>query len=114
MKRAISAKGTYVLDEDELDRLGDLSLTTVLADMASSMEQATQVPTLSWSEHVAAETQTDRTINELLAGAFPASDESSAGEVRAPSDAQVERDSGEETGDLLSPELVFPELHLKR
>jgi len=113
MKPAISAKSTYVLDADELDRLGDLSLTTVIADMADSVEQATQVPTLRWPEDAAAETQSDRTINELLAGAFSASDEPPAGEVRAPYTEQVER-AGKETGDLLAPELMFPELHLKR
>ena len=117
MKRAISAKGTYVLNEDELDRLGDLSLTTVIADLHESLEPSAQEPKPSRSEPVAADTRTDRTINELLAGAFSESDDAFVSEVPSPSasyDTVAALDTDEETGDLIAPELVFPELDLKR
>ena len=114
MKRVISAKGTYVLDEADLEQLGDLSLTSVIADMAKSLESPRQETEPSWSELDAAVTRTDRTINEMLAGAFSTSDEPSADEALAPRNEKVEQDIGEETADLIAPELLFPELHLKR
>lgn len=112
MKPKISAKGTYVFNEDDLNQLGDLSFTSVIADMADSVEQAKRELRQSWCDQAAAATQTDPEINELLEGASAPSDarpNDGAGEP----DLATRSETAEATEDLIDPELVFPELHLK-
>ena len=112
MKSTIRGKRTPTLDEDELRQLKDLSFSAVIADIARSEERSPTDPGRSQREIDLESTHTDRTINELLAGAFsetePGSPEASAASLEAPAP-----EASEATKDLIAPDILFPELTLK-
>lgn len=114
-KPKISAEGTYVFDEDELDQLDELSLTSVIGG-TDTLAQRDQEPVGDLSESETVADQGDSTINELLrdpASDEPANDSSSAtdsvpvlrGDIRRQDDSAVESSE-----DLIAPDLLFPEL----
>jgi len=111
MKPMIRAKRTNALDEHELRQLSDLSFSSVIADIASSEERAPN-DKRSQREIDLESTHTDRTINELLAGAFSESEPADP-RPRIPSAASERPEAAEATGDLIDPNLLFPELTLK-
>jgi len=108
----IRAKRTSALDEDALRDLSDLSFSSVIADIASSEQRAPKDDKRSQREIDLESTHTDRTINELLAGAFSASEPADP-QPRIPSAASERPEAAEATGDLIDPNLLFPELTLK-
>jgi hypothetical protein len=112
MKPMIRAKRTSALDEDALRDLSDLSFSSVIADIASSEQRAPKDDKRSQREIDLESTHTDRTINELLAGAFSASEPADP-QPRIPSAASERPEAAEATGDLIDPNLLFPELTLK-
>jgi hypothetical protein len=112
MKPMIRAKRTNALDEHELRQLSDLSFSSVIADIASSEERAPNDDKRGQREIDLESTHTDRTINELLAGAFSASEPADP-QPRIPSAASERPEAAEATGDLIDPNLLFPELTLK-
>ena len=111
--KSIRAKRTEALDEDDLRQLTDLSFTSVIADIAHSERRANKDEKSSRPEVDLESTHTDRTINELLAGAFSSSDPVSHADPRVRSGGATDPEAAEATGDLIDPDLLFPELHLK-
>ena len=112
MKPTIRAKRTSGLDEDALRQLSDLSFSAVIADIASSEQRASKEDKRSQREIDLESTHTDRTINELLAGALSASEPANP-EPRIRSTASAQPEAPEATRDLIDPNLLFPELTLK-
>jgi hypothetical protein len=105
-KQKVSANGTYVFDPAEIDQLDELSMTTVLSDAinAAARRLEPQPPDLVGSARVG-----DTTINELLGGQLEPND--------APpphSGFPARSEPAEETGDLIDPDLLFPDLPSKR
>ena len=58
-------------------------------------------------------THTDQTINEMLAGSFSNDEPDPSSELRVLPGGTMEPERGDATEDLLSPDLLFPELTLK-
>lgn len=112
MKPKISAKRTPALDEDDLRQLNDLSFTSVIADIARA-ERSHGDPKRSRPEVDLTSTHTDRTINDLLDGALSSSDPVCNAEARVPAGGAANPEKAEATRDLIDPDLLFPELHLK-
>jgi len=113
MKSTIRGKRTPTLDEDELRQLKDLSFSAVIADIARSEERSPTDPGRSQREIDLESTHTDRTINELLAGAFSETEPGSAPEASAASIEAPAPEASEATEDLIAPDILFPELTLK-
>ena len=122
MKPTIRAKRANALDEDELRQLNDLSFTAVMDDMAQSERRGLRQPKTSRREppkpsppeRELEATHTDRTINEMLAGAFASGDEPDpSSELRMLPGGTMKPETDDATEDLLSPDLLFPELTLK-
>ena len=118
----IKAKRPNALDEDELHQLSDLSFTGVMDDMAQSersdfrqFKKSRPEPRKpSKPERDLEATHTDRTINEMLAGAFSSNDEPDpSSELRMLPGGTMKPETDDATEDLLSPDLLFPELTLK-
>ncbi|HVJ29389.1 MAG TPA: hypothetical protein VNA66_03695 [Gammaproteobacteria bacterium] len=112
MKPTIRAKRTNALDDDDLRQLSDLSFSSVIADIASSEQRDPKSPKRSQRELDLESTHTDRTINELLAGAFSASEPGPEPEPRVTLSAKADP-AGDATEDLIAPDVLFPELTLK-
>ena len=110
-KPKVSADGTYIFDADDLDELDDVSLTSVMGDVAESIkeklkESGDSLPDIdesmfSTDEHDAGpgDEQEDLIAKSIEATLSP----------DAMSD-QVDADSGEEDEPetLIPPELLFP------
>jgi hypothetical protein len=102
-KQKISANGTYVFDPEEIEQLDESSMTSVLStlvDPSAQESSETESPDI-----VAPARLGDTTINELLSGQLE------------PDDAPLSRsglpagpEPAEELGDLIDPELLFPDL----
>ena len=96
----INPNGTYVLDEEDIEQLDQLSLTSVISAVVDATFRDDPEPKSSGIAASAAEG--DTTINKLL------------GPRSTPGDEPPEQ-SGfpaepEPAGDLIAPELVFPDL----
>ena len=121
MKPTIRAKRTNALDEDELRQLNDLSFTAVMDDMAQSERRGLRQPKTSRREPPKPSpperdleaTHTDRTINEMLAGSFSNDEPDPSSELRMLPGGTMKPETDDATEDLLSPDLLFPELTLK-
>jgi hypothetical protein len=123
MKRTtIRARRATALDEDELNKLSDLSFVGVMDDVAQSERRDFRQPKTSRPapskpsrpERDLDATHTDRTINEMLAGAFESGDEPDpSSNLRTLPGGTMEPETEDKTEDLLSPDLLFPELTLK-
>ena len=121
----IRAKRTNALDEDDLQQLSDLSFKGVMDDVAQSERRGFKQPKqLKTNRPEPAKprrperdldaTHTDRTINEMLAGAFESGDEPDpSSNLRMLPGGTMEPETEDKTEDLLSPDLLFPELTLK-
>jgi hypothetical protein len=113
MRPTIRAKRNHSPEEDELRQLNDLSFSSVIADIASSEERPAKDSKRSQRAIDLESTHTDRTINELLAGAVSAGERAPDPEPRVTSDARADAEAGEATEDLIAPDVLFPELTLK-
>ena len=102
-KQKVSANGTYVFDPEDIEQLDELSLTTVLSDVVDASQQ--EGPETATPDIVAPASQGDTTINELLSGQLEPSDASPA-RCGLPGRAEP----AEEAGDLIDPEVLFPDL----
>lgn len=103
-KQIVSAKGTYVFDPEEIAQLDELSLTTVLSDvLAGSTERGGEPES---PNYVAPQSLGDTTINELLSDPLEPDDEHVA-QFGLPA---TPRPAEEAPGDLLDPDVLFPEL----
>jgi hypothetical protein len=102
-KQKISANGTYVFDAEEIEQLDELSLTSVLSAIADPNAQ--ENPEAEPPDLVAPARLGDTTINELLSGQLEPDDAPSA-----QSDLPIRPEPAEEPGDLIDPELLFPDL----
>ena len=121
----IRAKRTNALDEDDLQQLSDLSFKGVMDDVAQSERRGfrqpkqpktnrPEPPKPSRPARDLDATHTDRTINEMLAGAFESGDEPDpSSNLRMAPGGTMEPETEDKTEDLLSPDLLFPELTLK-
>ena len=99
-KTKISANGTYVLDPEDVEQLDELSLTSVMKEAVDAIPQVESSPKPS---DTAASGEGDTTINAILRGVPSADDQPSSALPQAPAPS-------ENTGDLLAPELLFPDL----
>jgi hypothetical protein len=99
----ISANGTYVFDPEEIEQLDELSLTSVLSAVVDASPQ--EPPETETRNVVAPTTRGDTTINELLGGQLEPDDAPAAR-----SDLPVRPEPAEDFGDLIDPELLFPDL----
>ena len=100
-KTKISANGTYVLDPEDVEQLDELSLTSIMKEAVDAIPETEPSPR---SSPTATSTdEGDTTINAILRGAPSADDQPSSAlpPDPAPSDS---------TGDLIAPELIFPDL----
>jgi hypothetical protein len=102
-KPKISARETYVLDEAEIEQLDQLSLTSVVTALVEAVPEDDPEPK---SLGIApSSVKGDTTINEIL-------------EAPSVDDQPVERSDSsaqpEPAGDLIAPELVFPDRILDR
>ena len=113
MKPTIRAKRTPALDQNDLRQLTDLSFSAVIADIASSERPAPKNSERSQREIDLESTHTDRTINELLTGAFSEAAPASQLEPRMPFAEAADPRAGDATEDLIAPDVLFPELTLK-
>jgi hypothetical protein len=101
-KQKISANGTYVFDPEEIEQLDELSLTSVLSTM---VDPAQEVPEAASPDVVAPARLGDTTINELLSDQLEPDDAPPA-HLGLP----VRPEPAEDPGDLIDPELLFPDL----
>ena len=104
-KSKISGRDTYVLDEDELDQLDDLSLTSVIGD-------ATDFLTHQELGDDSPEVETDHsTIDELLEDRSWGTDEAPIRHRHTDSrdDSLGRSEAAESPDDLIAPELLFPD-----
>lgn len=106
-KQPISARETYILDEDELDQLDELSLTSVIEDLSGSVRQLQSEPEPD-AHALEQPSSGDTTINELLYDAAPL--DYSPDEYRPHADyddAAIELDPPEASDDLIAPDVLF-------
>ncbi len=101
-KQKVSANGTYVFDPEEIEQLDELSLTSVLSTM---VDPAQEVPEAASPDVVAPARLGDTTINELLSDQLEPDDAPPA-HLGLP----VRPEPAEDPGDLIDPELLFPDL----
>ena len=113
MKPKISAQRTPAPDANDLRQVGDLSFTSVIADIAHAERRALREAKQSRPEVDLTATRTDRTINELLEGTTSSSDPRSDAERRVPSAGAAGPEAAEANSDLIDPTMLFPELKLK-
>lgn len=103
--RKVSARETYVLDEEDLDELDQLSMTSLVREFAHDSVARQHV---SEQEPLRSDGAfTDPEINALLDEAG-STDESSHGPQRTPH--PIEPRSTEGPDCLVAAELIFPEL----
>jgi hypothetical protein len=103
-KPQVSAKKTYVLDADEVERLDELSLTSVIGDAADFVDGPRDQPRRDAPAIEQPASLSDATINELL------------GEPPACGTPHFDRENShhgipehvEPPDDLIAPELLFP------
>jgi hypothetical protein len=107
-KQKISANGTYVFDPAEIDELDVLSMTTVLAEVVDA-NPPERSETESPDVVVEPARLGDTTINELLSGQVEPDDA-----PPAHSGLPVRPELEEESGDLIDPGILFPDLPIKR
>ena len=100
-KTKITANGTYVLDPEDVEQLDELSLTSVMKEAVDAIPQVESSP--KTSDTAASTGDGDTTINAILRGMPSAEDQPSSALPQAPAPS-------ESTGDLLAPELIFPDL----
>lgn len=106
-KPKISANGTYVFDAEDLEQLDDASLTSVLSAVVESTEQENDE--LKSSGIAAPSAEGDTTINAILKGP-PSSNDQPPAHSRFPDKSEP----AETAGDLIAPDLMFPELPRRR
>jgi hypothetical protein len=99
-KPKISPNGTYVLDEEDIEQLDELSLTSLISAVVEATPQ--DDPEVKSSGIAASSDDGDTTINAILR-APSASDDQQPGFPAEPDPAHT-------GGELIAPELVFPEL----
>ena len=106
-KQKVSANGTYVFDPAEIDQLDELSMTAVLSDVvnANTPERNETEPL----DVVGPARLGDTTINELLSGQLEPDDA-----PPAHSGLPARPDPEEDSGDLIDPGILFPDLPTKR
>jgi hypothetical protein len=101
-----SATDTYVLDQDEVDQLDELSLTSVIGDFTDAGDAAgigTDDP--PEPEAPSPSTEGDTTINQLL-------EDSSLLDYQIPDDHGydvTQSESEDEPSELIAPDLIFSE-----
>ena len=102
-KPKVSAGGTYVFDAEDIEQLDELSLTSVLRSVVDSGEH--EAPEQKAPDIATPCAAGDTTINEILR-AESASNDQPPEQPRFPTDPSP----GPTAGDLIDPDLVFPEL----
>lgn len=102
-KPKISPTGTYVLDAEDIEQLDQLSLTSVVSALGETVSEDDPEWT---SSSIPESLDGDTTINKILAAqAASASDQ-----LAEQPDFPTESESAQTAGDLIAPELLFPEL----
>jgi hypothetical protein len=100
-KTKIDPSSTYVIDESEIEQLDELSLTSMVTALVEvAPEDAPEPP----ADSGASLPPGDAAINEILAA-------SGANQKRERSDLLIEPET---TDDLLSADVLFPELTRER
>jgi hypothetical protein len=103
-KPKLSPNGTYVFDEDDIEQLDELSLTSVVKGLTETTPEDDPEPKSSGA--AAPSDGGDTTINAILRSP-PKSDDQQPGFLDEPDPAETD-------GDLIDPELMFPELKPER
>lgn len=100
-KPKVSAKGTYILDDEDIDRLDELSLTSVINDVTDPFEASRQEPQERLPDVDEEPSLGDSTINQLLNESVASAD--------LPFDERNGHldESLEPSDDLIAPELLF-------
>jgi hypothetical protein len=102
-KPKFSPNGTYVLDAEDIEQLDELSLTsivTALVEAAPDDDPKLQAPSIA-----APSVAGDTTINQILSAPPAAADQ-----PLKPPNFPAEPEPTITAGDLLAPELMFPDL----
>jgi len=106
-KQKVSPNGTYVFDPAEIDQLDELSMTTVLSDAVNATTPEGRE--IESPDVVGPARGGDTTINELLNGQLEPDDA-----PPAHSGIPAGPEPAEEPGDLIDPDVLFPDLPSKR
>lgn len=106
-KPKVSPNDTYILDEDDVDALDDLSFTTILDDATDSLERATEAQSDSPepADRPPSSGHQDQEINDLID--LMSSETRAADSTSTPSDEKHDLESPA-SEDLLAPEMLFP------
>ena len=110
-KPKFSARETYVLDPDEISQLDELSLTSVLRQVADPIEEPQKErngKTLESEIARPASVSIDATIDELVEPSIPAGVSPYNSGRHSPSKATTDTESAVESlDDLIAPDLLF-------
>ena len=103
VKPKISPRGTYVLDAGDLEKLDELSLTSVIGEVRDALEQSPGEPAGDGIDN--ASSAGDPTINGLLGGGIdPPTDRRWDACSEIPEYAAIEA-----ADEFIAPELLFRE-----
>jgi hypothetical protein len=102
-KQKLSANGTYVFDPEEIEELDELSLTSIVRGIVDCSPQ--EAPSAESPNVVSPARLGDTAINELLSGQLEPDDAPAAS-----SELPIRPELAEEPGDLIDPEILFPDL----
>jgi hypothetical protein len=103
-KSKFSPNGTYVLDAEDIEQLDQLSLTSVVSALGETVTEDDPAPAASSiPEH---SVEGDTTINKILGAQSASESDQLAGQPDLPSESEA----AQTAGDLIAPELLFPEL----